>query len=161
MPASSPPTAATTGIPTDGNGAVTRSDLNYDAGGLAVASNRLIVKADDDGDVCFYTLRPAALDRRRQRRVRHRHRARSPTAAPTPAPDARPVDAAGGVLRVPVPEALGGKTVIGQLTVDQVAGAGFVTAYACDDGMPTDAPAPSPAPTSTTTAASRRSPRTG
>ena len=57
---------------------------------------------------------------------------------------ARPVEAAigripgGGVLRVSVPEAFGGKTVIGQLTVDQVVGAGFVTAYGCDDGMPTD-----------------------
>src|SRR4029077_7734375 len=44
----------------------------------------------------------------------------------------------GGVLRVSVPEAFGGKTVIGQLTVDQVVGAGFVTAYGCDDGIPTD-----------------------
>ena len=26
-----------------------------------VASNRLIVKADNDGDVCFYTLQPAAM----------------------------------------------------------------------------------------------------
>ena len=45
----------------------------------------------------------------------------------------------GGVLRVSVPEAFGGKTVIGQLTVDQVLGAGFVTAYGCDNGLPTDA----------------------
>ena len=45
----------------------------------------------------------------------------------------------GGVLRVAVPEAFGGKTVIGQLTVDQVVGAGFVTAYGCDNGLPTDA----------------------
>ena len=46
--------------------------------------------------------------------------------------------AAGGVLRVSVPEAFGGKTVIGQLTVDRTVGAGFVTAYGCADGMPTD-----------------------
>ena len=26
-----------------------------------VASNRLIVKADNNGDVCFYTMRPAAM----------------------------------------------------------------------------------------------------
>ena len=45
----------------------------------------------------------------------------------------------GGVFRVTVPEAFGGKTVIGQLTVDPVVGAGFVTAYGCDDGVPTDA----------------------
>ena len=45
----------------------------------------------------------------------------------------------GGVLRVSVPEAVGGKTVIGQLTVDRVVGAGYVTAYGCEDGIPTDA----------------------
>jgi hypothetical protein len=45
---------------------------------------------------------------------------------------------AGGVLRVSVPEAIGGKTVVGQLTVDRVLGAGYVTAYGCDDGIPID-----------------------
>src|SRR5436190_1242546 len=45
---------------------------------------------------------------------------------------------AGGVLRVSVPVAIGGKTVVGQLTVDQAQGAGFVTAYGCDDGIPTN-----------------------
>ncbi|MGZ7008373.1 MAG: hypothetical protein ACXVLX_22485, partial [Ilumatobacteraceae bacterium] len=43
---------------------------------------------------------------------------------------------AGGVLRVSVPEAAGGKTVVGQLTVDRAVGAGFVTAYGCDDEIP-------------------------
>ncbi len=43
---------------------------------------------------------------------------------------------AGGVLRVSVAEAIGGKTVVGQLTVDRVVGAGFVTAYGCDDDIP-------------------------
>ncbi len=42
------------------------------------------------------------------------------------------------MLRVPVPEAVGGKTVVGQLTVDRRRGAGYVTAYGCDDGLPTD-----------------------
>ena len=46
---------------------------------------------------------------------------------------------AGGVLRVSVPEAVGGKTVVGQLTVDRAIGAGYVTAYGCDDGIPTAA----------------------
>ena len=46
--------------------------------------------------------------------------------------------AGGGVLRVSVPEAVGGKTVVGQLTVDRAVGAGYVTAYGCDDGIPTD-----------------------
>src|SRR4051812_10892239 len=57
--------------------------------------------------------------------------------------DGRPVFAAdpalvpaGSVLRVSVPEAIGGKTVVGQLTVDRVSAAGFVTAYGCDDGIP-------------------------
>ena len=45
---------------------------------------------------------------------------------------------AGGVLRITVPEAVGGKTVVGQLTVDRAVGAGYVTAYGCDDGIPTD-----------------------
>src|SRR3954463_4581529 len=43
---------------------------------------------------------------------------------------------AGSVLRVSVPEAIGGKTGVGQLTVDRVSAPGFVTAYACDDGIP-------------------------
>ncbi len=45
--------------------------------------------------------------------------------------------AAGWVVRVPVPDAIGGKTVIGQLTVDRATEPGYVTAYGCDDGMPT------------------------
>ena len=32
-----------------------------------------------------------------------------------------------------VPEAVGGKTVVGQLTVDRATETGFVTAYGCDD----------------------------
>ena len=67
----------------------------------------------------------------------------------------------GGVLRVSVPEAFGGKTVIGQLTVDQVVGAGFVTAFGCDNGLPTDEAGTISDPISTTTRRSRRSPRTG
>ena len=127
------------GLPTDANGDVTRSDLNYDSRTSPVASNRLIVKADADGDVCFYTMRPAALivdinavtfdtgvtsfvNRRTDTRTR-----------------AEPRVGAGGLLRVAVPEATGGRTVVGQLTVDLVVGAGFVTAFGCDDGLPTDA----------------------
>ena len=64
------------------------------------------------------------------------HLARSPTGAPTPG---RRVTVrhtqprAGGVVRVAVPEAVGGKTVIGQLTVDRASSTGYVTAYGCDD----------------------------
>ena len=49
------------GIPTDTDGTVTRSDLNYDGNISPISSNRLIVKADDNGDVCFYTQRPTAM----------------------------------------------------------------------------------------------------
>ena len=125
-------------FPVDASGNVGRSDLNYDGAISPVASNRLIVKADNNGDVCFFTLRAAAIivdvnavtfdtginsfpNRRTDTRT---------------GPNA--LVAAGGVLRVPVPEAVGGKTVVGQLTVDRVAGAGYVTAYGCDDGIPTD-----------------------
>ncbi len=50
-----------------------------------------------------------------------------------------PLVPAGGVLRVSVPEAFGGKTVIGQLTVDRATVPGYVTAFGCDDGLPRDA----------------------
>ncbi len=125
------------GIPTDSAGAVTRSDLNYDASVSPVASNRLIVKADGDGDVCFYTLRAAALvidiNGVSDAGIASFDNQRTDTRTGSD----RLVEG-GGVLRVPVPEAAGGKTVVGQLTVDQVVGAGFVTAYGCDDGIPTD-----------------------
>jgi Protein of unknown function (DUF3048) N-terminal domain/Protein of unknown function (DUF3048) C-terminal domain len=125
------------GIPAEPNGAVNRSDLNYDGAVSAVASNRLIVQADIHGDVCFYSLRPAALvvdingvsDIGISSFPNHRTDTRT---------QQNPRVAAGGVLRVSVPEAVGGKTVVGQLTVDRALGAGFVTAYGCDDGMPFD-----------------------
>jgi hypothetical protein len=125
------------GLPRDGVGHVTRSDLNFDAAASAVASNRLIVEADANGDVCFYPLRPAALivdingvsDGGIESFANMRTDTRS---------TATPVEA-GGRLRVQVPEAGGGKTVIGQLTVDEVTSAGFVTAYPCAAGMPADA----------------------
>jgi hypothetical protein len=49
------------GLPRDARGAIAKSDLNYDGRVSSVSSNRLIVKADGNGDVCFYTLRAAAL----------------------------------------------------------------------------------------------------
>src|SRR5687768_2073445 len=126
------------GLPTDASGNIARSDLNYDSATSPFASNRLIVEADDDGEICFYTLRPAALIvdvnavtfdtgvtsfPNQRTDTRQRADARIPSR---------------GVLRISVPEAIGRKTVVGQLTVDQVDGAGFVTAYGCDDGLPTD-----------------------
>ena len=126
------------GLPTDPDGKVSRSDLNYDGAISPVASNRLIVKADKNGDVCFFTLRSVALivdingvsDVGIGSFPNHRTDTRAL---------ANPLVGGGGVLRVNVPEAIGGKTVIGQLTVDRVVGAGFVTAYGCGDGLPIDA----------------------
>ena len=111
------------GIPTDASGSITRSDLNYDSAVSPFASNRLIVEADDDGDICFYTLRPAAMivDVNAVT-LRHRHHVvPQPSHRHPPATDCAAI-AGGGVLRVVVPEAVGGKTVVGQLTVDRVAG---------------------------------------
>ena len=125
-------------LPTKPDGTVSRSDLNFDGSVSPVASNRLIVKADSNGDICFYTLRPAALivdingvsDVGIGSFPNHRTDTRNLSNA---------LVAGGGVLRVSVPEAIGGKTVVGQLTVDRAASAGYVTAYGCDDGIPTDA----------------------
>jgi hypothetical protein len=102
-----------------------------------VSSNRLIVKADADGDICFYTLTRAEMivDINGVTDT-------GVTAIPNQRTDTRVASlqsvAAGGTLRVNVAEAVGGKTVFGQLAVDRVTGAGFVTAYGCDDGIPRD-----------------------
>lgn len=127
------------GIPIDPSGAISRSDLNFDPHASSFASNRLIVKADDNGDVCFYAYKAVAMivdvnavtfdtgvNSFANRRVDTRN-------------TATPLVPAGTVYRIPVPEAAGRKTVVGQLTVDRVAGAGFVTAYGCADGIPRDA----------------------
>ena len=114
-----------------------RSDLNYDGRVTPQRSNRLIVEADADGDVCFYTLRSVHLvidvngvsdagitsfdNRRTDTRSGGADRC-----------------AAGAVFRVNVPEAVGSKTVVGQLTAAQVSAPGYVTAFGCDDGLPRD-----------------------
>jgi hypothetical protein len=124
------------GLPRDTAGTVTRSDLNFDATASPVASNRLIVEADQDGEICFYAHRPAALivdvNGVADTGIRSFPNVRTDTRL------SGSQVAAGGVLRVPVAQARGGETVIGQLTVDEVTGPGFVTAFACADGMPTD-----------------------
>ena len=90
-----------------------------------------------DGDVYFYTMRPAALIvdvngvadtgvlSFANQRTDTRHRA-------------QPLLPAGSTLRLPVPAAFGGATVIGQLTADRVETAGFVTAFGCDDAGDVD-----------------------
>ncbi len=127
------------GMPTDTSGNVTRSDLNYDGRVTPAASNRLIVQADADGDVCFYTtarvdmivdVNAVSFDVGISSFPNRRTDTR--TGGTTGAPQVT----AGGVVRVAVPEAVGGKTVIGQLTVDRARDWGYVTAYGCDDGLP-------------------------
>ena len=126
------------GLPVLPGGGVDRADLNFDGSITPVWSNRLIVQADANGDICLYTSKAAALvvdvngvsdvgvasftNRRLDTRVQ-------------PTPRLR----AGEVLRVPVPEARGSSTVIGQIAVDRVETSGFLTAYACDAGLPRDA----------------------
>jgi len=128
--------ACDVGLPRDATGQVTKSDLNYDGRITSSRSNRLIVEADGDGDVCFYSLRPVDLvidvngvsdtgivsfdNRRTDTRN-----------------GAQPV-AAGATLRINVPEAVGSKAVVGQLTAARVSERGYVTAFGCDDGVPTD-----------------------
>ena len=126
----------TDGIPKDSAGNITRSDVNYVGERLPVASNRLIVKADNNGEVCFFTLKAAALiiD------INAVTFDTGVTSFPNRRTDTRTTPSnrlpAGGVLRLNVPEAAGGKTVVGQLTADRATETGYVTAYGCADGMP-------------------------
>jgi hypothetical protein len=129
--------ACDAGLPVDPNGRLIRSDLNYFGDVAPIWSNRLVVEADDDGDVCFYTLQTvdmivdvnavsfdtgiASFPNRR-------------TDTRTGSPAA--LDA-GGTLELHVPEAVDAKTVIGQLTVAGADRPGHVTAYPCADGPPT------------------------
>jgi hypothetical protein len=124
------------GIPSDSNGVTIRSDLNVDGRVNPVVSNRLVVQADDDGDICFVpTVRTDLIvDVNAVSDV-------GITSFPNRRTDTRtvkgtPTLGAGGVTRVNVPAAAGALTVIGQLTVDRTSEAGFVTAYGCEDGLP-------------------------
>jgi hypothetical protein len=126
------------GVPAvPGGGEVTRSDLNYDGRVMAVASNRLIVQADADGEVCFRALTAVDmiidLNATTDVGVRSFPNRRTDTRVGRPGTPHVP---AGGLMRIAVPEAVGGKTVIGQLTVDTATAPGYVTAYGCDDGVP-------------------------
>ncbi len=127
------------GLPRDVNGNVSRSDVNFNGNVTPVSSNRLIVQADINGDVCLYASQPAALivdvNGVSDIGISSFSNQRTDTRR---APGNGRV-ASGGVLRVAVPQGFGGATVVGQLTVDQTVGAGFVTAYGCADGLPVDA----------------------
>jgi hypothetical protein len=126
------------GPPLDSDGTIARSDLNYNGNVTPVASNRLIVKADNDGAICFTTLKPAALIVDVNAVTFDTGITSFPNRRTDTRTGATPRVEAGGILRIAVPEAIGGKTVIGQLTVDRVDQRGYVAAYGCDDGLPVD-----------------------
>jgi hypothetical protein len=122
------------GMPTNANGGISRSDVNYDGRVMPAASNRLIVQADAAGDVCFYTsarvdlivdVNGVSFDSGISSFPNRRTDTRAASGVPQVS--------SGGIVRVAIPEAVGGKTVIGQLAVDRAATIGYVTAYGCDD----------------------------
>ena len=124
------------GLPISRDGRVTRSDLNYFGNISPVWSNRLIVEADDDGDVCFHTLTSVELvvdvnGVSFDSGITSFPNRRTDTRTGTPE---RLAD--GGTLRLHVPEAHGGHTVIGQLTVARATDPGHIIAYPCDHGRP-------------------------
>jgi hypothetical protein len=128
--------ACDAGLPVDQNGRLIRSDLNYFGNVAPIWSNRLIVEADDDGDVCFYTLQTVdmivdvnavSFDTG----IASFPNRRTDTRTGTPARLG-----AGGTLQLHVPEATGAKTAIGQLTVAGADRPGHITAYPCADGPP-------------------------
>jgi hypothetical protein len=120
-------------------GALAKSDLNFDGRLGPARSNRLIVQADDDGDICLFSTREVDVivdvNGVADGGITSFPNRRTDTRANTNGSIA-PSLTAGQVLRIAVPESVGGQTVIGQLTVDRTSAAGFVTAFGCDDGLP-------------------------
>ena len=128
------------GLPRDVTGEITRGDLNYNGSITTTWSNRLIVRADGNGDICFYALTPVELiidvnGVSFDTGISSFQNRRTDTRLATSERPAGPVRA-GTTLRVTVDAAVGGKTVIGQLAVDEVNKIGFVTAYPCAAGLP-------------------------
>lgn len=125
------------GLPRNGDGAVSKADLNFDGRISPVSSNRLVVQADADGDVCLYTsssvemivdlsaVSAGAISSMTNQRTDTRSNGTKVLGTES--------------LRVNVPEALGGGTVFGQLAVGQVTDRGFITASPCRAGVPRDA----------------------
>ncbi len=122
------------GLPRDGQGQVSKSDLNFNGTINPVASNRLIVRADGSGNVCFYTSAAAEL-------IIDINGVADGAITPisnqrTDTRNTPPLLGDTEIVRVNVAEATGRKTVFGQLTVDRSQRGGFVTAYGCADGIP-------------------------
>ena len=104
----------------------TASDLNTKRGDIR--SNRLLAKANDAGQICLYTNTATDL-------IVDLNGIASVNAFKNQRTDTRISGArlsAGSILRVSVPEAAGGKVVVGNLTSDNTAVDGFVTAFDCD-----------------------------
>ena len=138
-PGSSPRTGAPRYSPATTVGEVGRSDLNYDGRCQPETSNRLIVQADADGDVCFYTRGPVELvvDVNGVADI-------GVTSFPNRRTDSRldggqPIVAGRPRCGSPSRRRWALKTVVGQLTVAGAPESGFVTAYGCDHGLPVDA----------------------
>ena len=128
--------ACDAGPPTDKYGRLARSDLNYWGAVAPSWSNRLIVQADDDGDICFLTttevhlvidVNAVSFDTGITSFANRRTDTRTD-------PAQRP--AAGEAMQLHIPEANGAKTVVGQLTVANATDAGHVTAFPCSAGAP-------------------------
>lgn len=124
------------GLPRTADGQAARADLNYDGRITPAWSNRLVVQADADGDVCVVSFRPAAIIVDVNAVTFDTGISSFPNRRTDTRTDPEPLLQPGAVLRVRVPEARGRKTVVGNLAVDRVVAAGFVTAYGCDDGVP-------------------------
>ena len=124
------------GLPFDEHGRVSRSDLNYFGGVTPIWSNRLIVQADADGDVCFHTLTTADLVVDVNGVSFDTGISSFPNRRTDTRDDPRRRLAAGDTLRIHVPEATDAQTVIGQLTVARATRPGHITAYPCNDGPP-------------------------
>jgi hypothetical protein len=127
------------GLPLDSLNAVDRADLNYSGTVAQTWSNRLVVEADADGAICFFTSATAHLvidiNGVTDEGISAFANRRTDTRTGAGQPSATPI-AAGGTLRLRVPEAKGGRIVLGQVAVDNVLAPGFVTAYPCADGIP-------------------------
>jgi hypothetical protein len=107
-----------------------RSDLNPVRG--EVRTNRLIVTANEEGEICLYTLNGTDL-------IFDADQIINVSPFPNQRTDTRLTGEhldPGEVLRVTVPQAVGGKVVVGNLTSDRTDADGFITAFACDQPMP-------------------------
>lgn len=106
------------------------SDLNPVAG--QVRTNRLITYANQNGEICFYTLKGTDL-------IVDVDSVVDVTKFPNRRTDTRtsgdPLDP-GEVLEVFIPEAVGGKTVTGNLTSTETDDNGYITGYPCDQPRP-------------------------